>query len=154
MSHHSDVPHLNLGHILEHGLWSYSLTWNRSQDKIIILVATKELVLEISHDLILNLILGFAPWDWSRLRNMLRNISFVTLILSLIISKQRVPSSLRLLLTEEAPLLVFSPCYALCLGLSCPIDTGVMFKPCDCICIGLMYMSLIQAILGQIFFKL
>jgi hypothetical protein len=37
----------------------------------------------------------------------LRNISFVTLILSLIISKQRVPSSMLLLLTEEAPLLVF-----------------------------------------------
>jgi hypothetical protein len=35
----------------------------------------------------------------------------------LIISKQRVPSSMLPLLTEEAPLLVlFSPCYALCLG--------------------------------------
>ncbi len=34
----------------------------------------------------------------------------------LIISKQRVPSSVPLLLTEEAPLLVFCPCYALCLG--------------------------------------
>jgi hypothetical protein len=34
----------------------------------------------------------------------------------LIIYKQRVPSSVPLLLIEEAPLLVFSPCYALCLG--------------------------------------
>jgi hypothetical protein len=34
----------------------------------------------------------------------------------LIISKQRVPSSVLLLLREEALLLVFSPCYALCLG--------------------------------------
>jgi hypothetical protein len=34
-------------------------------------------------------------------------ITFVALILSLIISKQRVPSSVPLLLTEEAPLLVF-----------------------------------------------
>ncbi len=64
-------------------------------------------MLETSHNLILNLILGIAPWDWSRLRNMLHNISFVTLLLSLIISKQRVPSSMPLLLTEEAPLLVF-----------------------------------------------
>jgi hypothetical protein len=39
------------------------LTGNCSQDKIIILVATKELVLETSHDLILNIILGIAPWD-------------------------------------------------------------------------------------------
>jgi hypothetical protein len=38
---------------------------------------------------------------------MLRNISFVALILSLIISKQRVTSSVLPLLTEEAPLLVF-----------------------------------------------
>jgi hypothetical protein len=38
---------------------------------------------------------------------MIRDISFVTLILSLIIYKQRVPSSMLLLLTEEAPLLVF-----------------------------------------------
>jgi hypothetical protein len=83
------------------------LTWNCSQDKIIILIATKELVLEISHDLILNLILGIAPWDLLRLRNMLHNISFVTLILSFIISKQRVPSSVLLLLAEEAPLLNF-----------------------------------------------
>jgi hypothetical protein len=34
-------------------------------------------------------------------------ITFVALILSLIISKQRVTSSMPLLLTEEAPLLVF-----------------------------------------------
>ncbi len=47
---------------------------------------------------------------------MLSNNAFVTLILSLIISKQRVPSSVLLLLTEEAPFLFFSPCYALCLG--------------------------------------
>jgi hypothetical protein len=40
---------------------------------------------------------------------MLCNISFVALILSLIISKQRVTSSTSPLLTEEAPLLVFSP---------------------------------------------
>jgi hypothetical protein len=33
------------------------------KDKIIILVATKELVLETSHDLILNSILEIAPWD-------------------------------------------------------------------------------------------
>ncbi len=75
------------------------------QDKI--LVATKEIVLDTSHDLNRNLILGIAPWDWSWLRNMLQDILFVTLILSLIISKQRVPSSVPLLLTEEAPLLVF-----------------------------------------------
>ncbi len=68
---------------------------------------TKELVLETSHDLILNLILGVAPWYQSWLRNMLCNISFVALILSLIISKQRVPLSVLLLFTEEAPLLVF-----------------------------------------------
>jgi hypothetical protein len=44
-------------------------------------------------------------------------ITFEALILSLIISKQRVPSSVPLLLTEDAPLLdFFSPCYALCLG--------------------------------------
>ncbi len=73
----------------------------------IILVATKELVLEISQDLNHSHNLGIAPWDWSWLRNMLRDFSFVTLILSLIISKQRVPSSVSLLLTEEAPLLVF-----------------------------------------------
>jgi hypothetical protein len=54
MSLHLDVPHHNLGHILE-------LTWNCSQDKIIILIATKELVLETSHDLNLNLYLGIAP---------------------------------------------------------------------------------------------
>jgi hypothetical protein len=35
-------------------------------------------------------------------------ITFVALILSLIISKQRVPSSVLLLLTEEAPLIFFS----------------------------------------------
>ena len=34
----------------------------------------------------------------------------------LIIYKSRVRSSVPLQLTEEAPLLVFSPCYALCLG--------------------------------------
>jgi hypothetical protein len=38
---------------------------------------------------------------------MLQDISFVALILSLIIYKQRVSSSMLLLLTEEAPLLVF-----------------------------------------------
>jgi hypothetical protein len=38
---------------------------------------------------------------------MLLNFSFVTLILSLIIYKQRVSSSMPLLLIEEAPLLVF-----------------------------------------------
>ncbi len=38
--------------------------------------------------------------------------------------------------------------------LCCSIDIRVMFKPCDCICISLMYISLIQAFLGQIFFKL
>jgi hypothetical protein len=38
---------------------------------------------------------------------MLCNISFVALILSLIISKQRVPSSIPLLVAEEGPLLVF-----------------------------------------------
>ncbi len=54
------------------------------------LIATKELVMETSHDFILNLILGIAPWDWSWLRNMLRKISFVALILSLIISKHGV----------------------------------------------------------------
>ncbi len=77
------------------------------QDKIIISVATKELVLETSHDLNCNLILGIAPWDWSWLRDMLHKISFVTLILSLIISKQRFPSSVLPLLTEQAPLLIF-----------------------------------------------
>ncbi len=76
------MPHHNLGHILEHGSWSYSLTWNCSQDKIIILIATKELVLETSHDLNLNLYLVIAPRAWSWLRNMLRDISFVALILS------------------------------------------------------------------------
>jgi hypothetical protein len=67
----------------------------------------KELVLETSHDLYHSLILGIAPCDWSFLWNMLCNISCVTLILSLIISKQRVPSSVPLLLSEEAPLIVF-----------------------------------------------
>jgi hypothetical protein len=38
---------------------------------------------------------------------MLHDISFVTLILSLIIYKQIVTSNMPLLLTEEAPLLVF-----------------------------------------------
>ncbi len=58
-----------------------------------------------------------APWDWSWLRNMLRDISFVALILSLIISKQRVTSSVLPLLTEEAPLLGFeSSSYAKRLG--------------------------------------
>jgi hypothetical protein len=48
---------------------------------------------------------------------MLRNILFVALILSLIISKQRVTSSVLPPLTEEAPLLVFkSSNYAYCLG--------------------------------------
>jgi hypothetical protein len=90
ISHHSDVPDHNLGHILEHGSWSYSLTWNCSQDKIITLIATEEIVSETSHDLNLNLYLGIAPRARSWLRNMLCNISFVNLILSLIISKQRV----------------------------------------------------------------
>ncbi len=53
-------------------------------------IATKELVLETSHDLNLNLNLGIAPrarsWSW----NMLRDNSFVDHSLSLIISKQRV----------------------------------------------------------------
>ncbi len=40
---------------------------------------------------------------------MLRNISYVALILSLIISKQRVFSSVSPPLTEEGPLFVFSP---------------------------------------------
>ena len=56
------------------------------------LISTKELVLETSHDPILNLYFGIAPrarsWSW----NMLRNISFVDHSLSLIISKQRVLS--------------------------------------------------------------
>ncbi len=43
------------------------------QDKIVILIATKELVLELSHDLYHSLILGIAPWDWSRLRNIIRD---------------------------------------------------------------------------------
>ncbi len=63
-------------------------------------------MLDKRHDLILDLILGIVPWDLSRLRNMLRDISFVAFILSLIFSKQRVPSSVPLLLTEKAPLLV------------------------------------------------
>ncbi len=75
--------------------------------KIIILIATKELVLETSHDLNLSLYLGIAPRARSWLRNMLHDISFVALILSLIISKQRVPSSRLPPLTEEAPLFVF-----------------------------------------------
>ncbi len=90
ISHHSDVPHHNFWHILEHGLWSYSLTWNCSQDKIIILIATEKLVSETSHGLNLNLYLGFALRARSWLRNMLHDSSFVNLILSLIISKQRV----------------------------------------------------------------
>ncbi len=40
---------------------------------------------------------------------MLHNISFVALILSLVIFKQRVSSSVLPPLTEEAPLFVFSP---------------------------------------------
>ncbi len=90
ISHYSDVPCHNLGHILEHGSWSYSLTRNCSQDKIIILITTEKLVSETSHDLNLNLYLGIAPRARSWLRNMLCNISFVKLILSLIIIKQRV----------------------------------------------------------------
>ncbi len=46
------------------------------------LVATKELVSEISHDLHHGLILGIATWEWSWLKNMLRGSSFVTLNLS------------------------------------------------------------------------
>ncbi len=43
-------------------------------------------------------------------------ITLVALILSLIISKQRVPSSVPLLLTEETPLLIFLPLLQVCLG--------------------------------------
>ncbi len=57
-----------------------------------ILIATKELVSETSHDLILNLYLGIAPRARSWSQNMLRDISFVDHSPSLIISKQRVCS--------------------------------------------------------------
>ncbi len=97
ISHHSDVPCHNLGHILEHGPWSYSLTWNCSQDKIIISIATKELVLETSHDLNLNLYLGIAPRAQSWLRNMLHNIWFLALILNSLASKS-VPAGTKLVL--------------------------------------------------------
>ncbi len=53
------------------------------------LIATKEIVSETSHDLILNLYLGIAPRARSWFQNMLRDISFVDHSLSLIISKQR-----------------------------------------------------------------
>ncbi len=64
-------------------------------------------MLETSHDLILNLYLGIAPWARSWLRNMLLDILLLALILSLIIYKQRVTSSVLPLLTVETPLLVF-----------------------------------------------
>ncbi len=66
-------------------------------------------MLETSHDLNLNLYLGIAPRARSLIRNMLRNISFVALILSLIIFEQRVSSRALPPLTGEAPLFVFSP---------------------------------------------
>jgi hypothetical protein len=75
--------------------------------QVIILVAIKELVLETIHDLNPNLYLGIAPRARSLLINMLRDISFVVWILSLIISKQRITSSVLPLLTEEASLFVF-----------------------------------------------
>ncbi len=65
-------------------------------------------MLETSHDLNLNLHLGIATRARSRLRNMLCNISFVALILSLIIFEQRVSSSVLPSLAEEAPLFVYS----------------------------------------------
>ncbi len=74
------------------------------QDKIIISIAKKKLVLESSYDLNLNLYLGIAP----RARNMLRDISFAALISCDIIFEQRVSSSMSPPLTEEEPLFVFS----------------------------------------------
>ncbi len=58
---------------------------------ILIIVLSLELLPETDHDL----------------ETCSATFSFVTLILSLIIYKQRVSSSVPLLLTEEAPLLVF-----------------------------------------------
>jgi hypothetical protein len=57
--------------------------------------------------LIIVLSLELLPGSDHDLETCSMTFSFVTLILSLIISKQRVPSSVLLLLTEEAPLLFF-----------------------------------------------
>jgi hypothetical protein len=59
--------------------------------------------------LILIFTLELLPGPDHLLRNMLHNISCVALILSLIISKQRVCSSVSPPLTEKAPLFVYSP---------------------------------------------
>ncbi len=73
------------------------------------LIATKEFVLETSHDFNLSLYLGIAPRARSWLIYILCDISFVALIFSLIIFEQRAFSSVLPPLTEKAPLFVFSP---------------------------------------------